>query len=64
MELPANQVVAVKGHASVGQVTIFGQSDGGFGVDKDVTPDAQPGHPLVYSLDLSVGIGEVLVQYG
>jgi len=64
VSLPADQLVAVKGHASMGQVTIFGQSDGGFGVDKDVVPSAPPGQRLVYSLDLSVGIGEVVVQYG
>lgn len=64
VSLPAGQLVAVRGHASVGQVTIFGQSDGGFGVDKDVVPSAPAGQPLVYSLDLSVGIGEVVVQYG
>jgi len=64
VSLPADQLVAVRGHASMGQVTIFGQSDGGFGVDKEVVPDAPAGTSLVFSLDLSVGIGEVLVQYG
>jgi hypothetical protein len=61
VELPSDQLAVVRGHAGVGQVTIFGESDGGFGVDKDVTPEGQP---IVFSLDLSVGIGEVLVQHG
>ena len=64
VELPSDQLAAVKAHASMGQVTIFGQSDGGFGVDKDVAPSAPFHQPIVFSLDLSVGIGEVLVQHG
>jgi hypothetical protein len=64
VELPSDQLAAVRGHAGMGQVTIFGESDEGFGVDKDVTPSAPFHQPIVFSLDLSVGIGEVLVQYG
>jgi len=64
VELPSDQLAVVRGHAGMGQVTIFGQSDGGFGVDKDVTPSAPAGQPIVFSLDLSVGIGEVVVQHG
>lgn len=64
VELPSDQVAVVRGHAGMGQVTIFGESDGGFGVDKDVTPSAPFHQPIVFSLDLSVGIGEVLVQHG
>ncbi|HEV8622604.1 MAG TPA: hypothetical protein VGR33_06905 [Actinomycetota bacterium] len=64
VELPSDQLAVVRGHAGMGQVTIFGQSDGGFGVDKFVTPIAPTGQPVVFSLDLSVGIGEVLVQHG
>jgi hypothetical protein len=62
--LPAGLLVAVKGHAGVGQVTIFGQLDGGFGVRKDLVPKVPVGQSITYSLDLSVGIGEVMVQYG
>lgn len=64
VELPSDQLAMVRGHAGIGQVTIFGQSDGGFGVDKDVTPSAPFHQPIVFSLDLSVGMGEVLVQHG
>jgi hypothetical protein len=64
VELPSDQLAMVRGHAGMGQVTIFGESDGGFGVDKDVTPSAPFHQPIVFSLDLSVGIGEVLVQHG
>jgi len=60
----SDQLAVVRGHAGVGQVTIFGESDEGFGVDKDVTPIAPAGQAIVFSLDLSVGIGEVLVQHG
>lgn len=62
VSLPADQLVAV--HASMGQVSIFGQMDGGFDVRKDLVPKVPPGQSIAYSLDLSVGIGEVLVQYG
>jgi hypothetical protein len=64
VEVPSDQLAVVRGHAGMGQVTIFGQSDGGFGVDKDVAPSPPAGQPIVFSLDLSVGIGEVLVQHG
>jgi hypothetical protein len=64
VELPSDQRAVVRGHAGMGQVTIFGESDGGFGVDKDVAPSAPSGQIIVLSLDLSVGIGEVLVQHG
>lgn len=64
VELPSDQVAVVQGHAGMGQVTIFGQSDEGFGVDKDVTPSVPAGEPIAFSLDLSVGIGEVRVQHG
>jgi hypothetical protein len=64
VELPSDQVAVVQGHAGMGQVTIFGQSDEGFGVDKDVMPSVPAGEPIAFSLDLSVGIGEVRVQHG
>jgi hypothetical protein len=64
VELPLDQLAVVRGHAGMGQVTIFGQSDEGFGVDKDVTPSVPAGEPIAFSLDLSVGIGEVRVQHG
>ncbi|HSL67549.1 MAG TPA: hypothetical protein VK977_05250, partial [Actinomycetota bacterium] len=64
VELPSDQLAVVRGHAGIGQVTIFGQSDEGFGVDKDVAPGAPAGEPITFSLELSVGIGEVRVQHG
>jgi hypothetical protein len=64
VELPSDQLAVVRGHAGMGQVTIFGQSDEGFGVDKDVAPSVQAGESIAFSLELSVGIGEVRVQHG
>jgi hypothetical protein len=64
VELPLDQLAVVRGHAGMGQVTIFGQSDEGFGVDKDVAPSVPAGEPITFSLELSVGIGEVRVQHG
>jgi hypothetical protein len=64
VELASDQLAVVRGHAGMGQVTIFGQSDEGFGVDKDVAPTVPEGEPIAFSLDLSVGIGEVRVQRG
>jgi hypothetical protein len=64
VELPLDQLAVVRGHAGMGQVTIFGQSDEGFGVDKDVAPSVPAGEPILFSLELSVGIGEVRVQHG
>jgi hypothetical protein len=64
VELPSDQLAVVRGHAGMGQVTIFGQSDEGFGVDKDVAPSVPAGEPIAFSLELSVGIGEVRVQHG
>ncbi len=64
VELPSDQLAVVRGHAGMGQVTIFGQSDEGFGVAKDITPSAPFHQPIVFSLDLSEGIGEVRVQHG
>jgi hypothetical protein len=64
VELPSDQMAVVQGHAGMGQVTIFGQSDEGFGVDKDVTPSVPAGETIAFSLELSVGIGEVRVQHG
>jgi hypothetical protein len=64
VELSSDQLAVVRGHAGMGQVTIFGQSDEGFGVDKDVAPSVPAGEPIPFSLELSVGIGEVSVQHG
>jgi predicted membrane protein len=64
VDLPSDQVAVVRGHAGVGQVTIFDRSDQGFGVDKDVTTSVPAGEPITFSLELSVGIGEVRVQHG
>lgn len=63
VELPSEHPAEVRGHAGVGQVTIFGESDGGFGVDKE-SPASSPTGRIAFTLDLSVGIGEVLVQHG
>jgi hypothetical protein len=64
VELSSDQLAVVRGHAGMGQVTIFGQSDEGFGVDKDVAPSVPAGEAIPFSLELSVGIGEVSVQHG
>jgi hypothetical protein len=64
VELPSDQLAVIRGHAGMGQVTIFGQSEQGFGVEKEVAPSVPAGEPILFSLELSVGIGEVRVQHG
>ena len=59
--VPSDEPVRVEGRAGVGEVSIFGESDGGLGVHKEYAP---AGASVTFSLDLSVGIGEVVVQSG
>lgn len=59
--VPGDEPVRVEGRAGIGEVSIFGESDGGLGVHKEyVSADGS----VALSLDLSVGIGEVVVQSG
>ncbi len=62
--VPVDALVTVKGHASIGQVTIFGESSGGFDVDKNLMPKIPAGAVIAYALDLRIGIGQVVVQHG
>ncbi|HEX7463751.1 MAG TPA: hypothetical protein VF382_02500, partial [Actinomycetota bacterium] len=62
--VPFGELVDVNGHAGVGDVTIFGHSNGGFDVDNAFSSSVPVGSSIVYSLDLSVGVGEVTVRYG
>ena len=59
--VPSDEPVRVEGRAGVGEVSIFGESDGGLGVLNEYAP--AEGN-VTFSLDLSVGIGEVVVQSG
>ncbi len=62
--VPFGTLVDVDGRAGVGDVTIFGHSNGGFDVDNAFRSSVPVGSSIVYSLDLSVGVGEVTVRYG
>ena len=59
--VPADVPVRVEGSAGVGEVSIFGESDGGLGVRNEYVPAEES---VTFSLDLSGGIGEVVVQGG
>ncbi len=59
--VPSDEPVRVEGRAGVGEVSIFGESDGGLGVRNEYVPAEES---VTFSLDLSVGIGEVVVQSG
>lgn len=54
--------VQVRAHAGVGDVTVFGSSNGGVDVERTASPEG----PLLalLELDVSVGLGEVEVRRG
>lgn len=56
-------LVAVRAHAEVGQVIVFGSSNGGFNVDGGFQPRVPSGTPLL-TLIVTVGLGEVQVRHG
>lgn len=57
--VPGDELLRVEGRAGVGEVSIFEESDGGLGVHREyVSADGS----VALSLELSVGIGEVVVQ--
>jgi len=56
-------LVAVRAHAEVGQVVVFGRSNGGFNVDGGFQPRVPAGTPLL-TLVVTVGLGEVQVRHG
>lgn len=59
--VPGDDLLRVEGRAGVGEVSILDETDGGLGVHKEyVSADGS----VALSLDLSVGIGEVVVQSG
>jgi len=59
--VPADVPVRAEGRAGIGEVSIFGESSGGLGVRNEYVPaDGR----VALTLDLSVGIGEVVVQSG
>ncbi len=60
--VPAGILVEVRGHAGVGDVTVFGRSESGIDVDNASGPSS--GAPVALSLDLSVGVGQVEVRRG
>lgn len=59
--VPSEEPARVEGRAGIGEVSIFGESEGGLGVRNEFVP-AEPS--VTFSLNLSVGIGEVVVQSG
>ena len=56
-------LIAIRAHAEVGQVVVFGRRNSGFDVDGGSDPHVPLGTSLL-ALDVSVGIGEVEVRYG
>jgi hypothetical protein len=50
-------------HAEVGQVIVFGRSNGGFNVDGGFQPKVPAGTPLL-TIDVTVGLGELQVRRG
>jgi hypothetical protein len=62
--VPSGTLVDVRGHAGVGDVTIFGRSDSGIDVDIASESLAPSDSSIIFSFDLSVGIGQVEVRHG
>lgn len=58
MIVPDELDVSVDAKADIGSVSVFGQSDEGFGADQRVSP---PG-PVDIALDLEVDVGEIIVE--
>jgi hypothetical protein len=57
--VPSGTVVHVEAHASLGNVVVFEQEEGGIDVDLSAGPEPAPGG---FELILSVGLGEVEVR--
>jgi hypothetical protein len=56
-------LIVVRAHAEVGQVIVFGTSNGGFNVDGGFQPRVPAGTSLL-TIDVTVGLGEVQVRHG
>ena len=62
--VPDDAAVRVRGRATMGQVTVFEQDQGGIDVERTFTePGYETGERRV-SLDLTVGMGQVVVRHG
>jgi len=57
-------LVEVHGRAGIGRVSIFGHDRSGLNVQNGFVPRMRSGAALLFSLDVSVGIGDVEVRYG
>jgi hypothetical protein len=55
-------LIVVRAHAEVGQVIVFGTSNGGFNVDGGFQPRVPAGTSLL-TIDVTVGLGEVQVRH-
>ncbi|MEW6059203.1 MAG: LiaF domain-containing protein [Actinomycetota bacterium] len=62
--VPYDTIVSVRGHAGVGDVTVFDRSNSGFDVYNDLDAPVPAGVSPAYYFDVSVGLGEVEVRYG
>jgi len=61
--VPEGLAVQVEARATVGNVRVFEDEEGGFGVDREAGPGLD-GRGAVLELVLSVGLGEVEVRRG
>lgn len=61
--VPEGLAVRVEARATVGNVRIFDDEEGGFGVEREAGPDLDGPGPVL-ELVLSVGLGEVEVRRG
>lgn len=61
VRVPGDLPVRIHATSGIGQVTLFGEEDGGFGSELDHVDDGFDGAAASLDLELSVGIGEVTV---
>jgi hypothetical protein len=63
IHVPEGALIAVRAHAELGQVIVFGDPNGGFNVDGGFAPRVLAG-TRVLTIDVTVGLGEVQVRHG
>lgn len=63
IHVPDGALIAVRAHAELGQVIVFGDPNGGFNVDGGFAPRVLAG-TRVLTIDVTVGLGEVQVRHG
>jgi hypothetical protein len=62
--VPEQLAVLVRARATLGNVRVFEDEEGGFGVEREAGPGLGGGRGAVLELVLSVGLGEVEVRRG